>query len=124
MHFLGKIDRELYKCITDEISTDEVILTNERIKHIISRRGQNFYNRYKKEFIFILQNPDYIFYDKINTALVCKRLSIENKYINIVIRFAVSTESSTYKNSIITVIEESEKRFQQRLRNHIPLYKK
>ena len=124
MHFLGKIDRELYKCITDKISTDKVILTNERIKHIISRRGQNFYNRYKKEFIFILQNPDYIFYDKINTALVCKRLSIENKYINIVIRFAVSTESSTYKNSIITVIEESEKRFQQRLRNHIPLYKK
>lgn len=46
MHLVGKIDRNIYKCIKDNIITDEVIITNERINHIIQRRGQEFYDRY------------------------------------------------------------------------------
>lgn len=34
MHTVGKIDREIYKCITKDIVTDEVIITDERIGHI------------------------------------------------------------------------------------------
>ena len=31
---IGKIDVELYKCISSDITTDEVIITQERIDHI------------------------------------------------------------------------------------------
>lgn len=124
MHTVGKIDREIYKCITEDIVTDEVVITNERIQHIIDRHGKEFYDRYGDKFINILQEPDFIFKDKENTALVCKEFEIDNKYVNLALRLVVSTDNPEYKNSIITAVGESTKRFRQRLRNNEPLYKK
>lgn len=34
VHVVGKIDQEIYQCITNDIVTDEVIITDERIEHI------------------------------------------------------------------------------------------
>ena len=48
----------------------------------------------------------------------------DGKYVNVVLRLAVSKDSPEYKNSIITAVGENEKRFAQRLRNKKPLYKK
>lgn len=124
VHTVGKIDREIYKCITEDIVTDEVVITNERIQHIIDRHGKEFYDRYGDKFINILQEPDFIFKDKENTALVCKEFEIDNKYVNLALRLVVSTDNPEYKNSIITAVGESTKRFRQRLRNNEPLYKK
>ena len=39
---VGYIDIEKYRCITDDITTDEVIITEERIHHIKERRGTDF----------------------------------------------------------------------------------
>lgn len=36
MRSVGKIDREIYKCITADIRTDEVIITEEGIQHIMA----------------------------------------------------------------------------------------
>ncbi|HIR76932.1 MAG TPA: hypothetical protein IAB97_08515 [Candidatus Choladousia intestinipullorum] len=94
VHIVGRIDREIYKCITEDIVTDEVIITDERIEHIIDRRGKEFYEKYG------------------------------DKFINIALRLVVSTDNPEYKNSIITAIGESMKRFRQRLRNNEPFYKK
>ena len=107
---IGKIDREIYKCITEDIRTDEVIITDERIEHIRERRGDEFYARYFRE-------------KREHTALVCKRIVEDEKYVNLVLRIAIETDNPEYKNSIITAIGESEKRFAQRLRNNIVLYK-
>ena len=124
MHSIGKIDKKIYKCITEDIVTDEVIITDERIEHIIQRRGQEFYERYGKYFGEIIKSPDYIFKDKDNTALVCKCFLEDDKVVNLALRIVVSTDNPEYKNSIITAVGESTKRFQQRLRNNVPLYKK
>ncbi len=124
MHLVGEFNRETYKCISEKIVTDEVIITNERMEHIIKRRGKDFYDRYGKYFADIIKNPDYIFRDKSNTALVCKKFIEDDKYVNIVLRIVVSEDNPEYKNSIITAIGESTRRFQQRLRNNKPLYKK
>lgn len=77
MQKIGKIDVNIYKCITEDIVTDEVIITDERIKHIVDRRGKEFYDKYSQYFEEIITNPDYIFEDTQNTALVCKE-----SYIN------------------------------------------
>lgn len=124
VHSVGKIDKEIYKCITADIVTDEVIITDERIEHIIERRGKDFYEKYESEFLNILQKPDYIFQDKKNTALVCKEFVVDDKYVNLALRLVVSTDNPEYKNSIITAVGESRKRFNQRLRNNEPLYKR
>ena len=124
VHSVGKISRDIYECITEDIITDEVIITDERIAHIIERRGQKFYDTYRDSFADIIRNPDYIFADKKNTALVCKEFESDDKFVNIVLRIVVSTDNSDYKNSIITAVGENRKRFQQRLRNNTPLYKK
>lgn len=124
MQKIGKIDVNIYKCITEDIVTDEVIITDERIKHIVDRRGKEFYDKYSQYFEEIITNPDYIFEDTQNTALVCREYACDDKFINVVLRIAVSTDNPEYKNSIITVVGESSKRFAQRLRNNKFLYKK
>lgn len=124
MHVIGKIDKNIYKCISDNIRTDEVVITDERIVHIVERRGQEFYDKYKDRFVDIIHDPDYIFADKVNTALVCKEFKEDDKFVNVVLRVVILTDNPDYKNSIITAIGESSKRFAQRLRNNAPLYKK
>ena len=125
LHYIGKIDKRIYSCITKDIRTDEVIITDNRIQHIIERRGQEFYDKYKNVFSEIISDPDYVFKDKMpNTAIAAKTFESENSSINIVLRLIVEGEDETYKNSIITAIKESDKRFRQRLRNNDVLYKK
>lgn len=74
MHTVGKINKDIYKCITEDITTDEVIITDERIAHIVQRRGKEFYEQYGKHFAVILKDPDYIFPDKENTALGLQKI--------------------------------------------------
>ena len=31
LHYIGKLDIEIYKCVTADIQTDEVIITDERV---------------------------------------------------------------------------------------------
>lgn len=125
MHYIGKIDKNIYKRVTNnKILTDEVIITDSRIQHIIERRGQEFYDKYNGYFEEIVVNPDYVFKDKNdNTAIACKTFKTEQSSVNIVLRLAVEGDNADYKNSIITAIKESNKRFEQRLRNNEILYK-
>ena len=46
---VGYIDREIYSCITKNITTDEVIITPERIQHIRERRGEDFLEKYEPQ---------------------------------------------------------------------------
>ncbi len=125
MQYVGKLDIDLYRCVSEDIATDEVIITEERIEHIIERRGKGFYEKYRSQFAGIIADPDYIFSDeRENTALVCKRFHPDGVAVNLVVRLCIRSDGAKYKNSIITAIQESEKRFAQRLRNNFPLYKK
>ena len=119
------IDIKKFSCISENIVTDEVVLTKNQRLHIIARRGQEFFDKYFPVLRECLVEPDYIFKDEVpNTALVVKRMKEGNKYINIVLRLVVPTDEVGYKNSVITMIGTNEKRFQRFLRNHIPVYKK
>ena len=126
VHYVGKIERKLYRYVADDnIITDEVIITDNRIQHIIERRGQLFYNEYKEYFAEIVENPDYIFKDKAkNTAIASKVFEHNGTTVNLVVKLIVESENKEYKNSIITAIKENEKRFKQRLRNNMPIYKR
>lgn len=105
--------------------TDEVVITDNQIQHIIERHPEAYNNAI--EFINkAIQEPDYIINDDkhINTGLVVKRISSEKEQLLLVLRMCTSRDPKEYKNSIITSWSISEKRLQNYLRNKEILYKK
>ena len=124
MKFIGKINREIYKCITDNIVTDEVIITDERVQHI-KERHPNDYEQYFKFMSDILESPDYILEaNKPNTAFILKLITENDKRFQMVLRIITPSDPNDYKNSIITFLRINEKRYHRYLRTKKILYKK
>ena len=125
LHLIGKIDKEIYKCITEDILTDEVIITDRQVEHIKERHPNDF-EQFEKYFGQIVAEPDYIIEtSKPKTALVLKEVqSEENEVFKTVVRLATSDDTPGYKNSIITFMKIDDKEWNRLLRNKKILYKK
>lgn len=122
---VGKIDREIYRCITEDIVTDEVIITAERIGHIKERHPDD-YERYCEYLKEIVEYPDFIVEtNKPNTALILKEIKeSDEKQFKTVLRLTTSTDNADFKNSIITFMKINEKEWNRLLRNKKILYRK
>lgn len=124
VHTVGKIDRNIYKCITDNIVTDEVIITDERIKHIIERHP-NDYERFYNYIQEIIRNPDFIIEaNKPNTAVVLKEIEERGEKFKLVLRIKVQGDPEEYKNSIMTFWRIGETTWRKTLKNKKILYKR
>ncbi len=121
--FVGNIDINIYKCITEDIVTDEVVITNNQLKHI-KERHDDAYDNIVANLKYIIEEPDYIIKDKReHTGLIIKRIEPSDNF-QIVLRICTSKDAKGYKNSIISSWKISEKRLQNYLRNKQILYKK
>ena len=58
MHIIGKINKNIYKCVTEDITTEEVIITDNQINHI-KNRHPNDYENFSSYFSDILSDPDF-----------------------------------------------------------------
>ena len=124
VHTVGRINKEIYKCITDDIITDEVIITDNQIQHIKDRHP-NDYERFSSYFAEIVASPDYIIEaNKPNTALVLKEIKMAQEVFKTVVRLATPQDNPKYKNSIITFMKIDEKEWKRLLRNKKILYRK
>lgn len=122
MHFICHIDREIYKVVTPDIRTDEVILTDERIQHIKEHHPNDF-ETFADHLTLILQEPDYILEaNKPNTAFILKAFQVENKRFQLILRLITAAESTTYVNSVITFLKISDRKWHKYLRNKKILY--
>ena len=123
MYLVGKIDIEIYNCITKDITTDEVIITDKQIDHI-KNRHPNDYELFNKYFEEIVEQPDYIIEaNKPFTALILKEIQIDNKKFKTVVRLATSNDTPSYKNSIITFMKIDDHEWNRILKNKKILYK-
>ncbi|MBP3568097.1 MAG: hypothetical protein J6J44_00505 [Lachnospiraceae bacterium] len=124
MYFVGKLNREIFRCISEDIRTDEVIITEERIHHVKeSHPGEH--EKIKEYLKETVENPDYVIADKHpNTGLIIKKIKKEDTYIELVLRVCTSKDELDFKNSIISLWEISERRLRNYLRNKSILYKK
>lgn len=123
MYLVGKIDIEIYNCITKDIMTDEVIITDKQIDHIKNRHPDD-YELFNKYFKKIVEQPDYIIEaNKPFTALILKEIQIDNKKFKTVVRLATSNDSPGYKNSIITFMKIDDREWNRILKNKKILYK-
>ena len=123
MYLVGKIDIEIYNCITKDITTDEVIITDKQIDHI-KNRHPNDYELFNKYLEKIVEQPDYIIEaNKPFTALILKEIRIDNKKFKTVVRLATSNDTPSYKNSIITFMKIDDREWNRILKNKKILYK-
>ena len=123
MYLVVKIDIEIYNCITKDITTDEVIITDKQIDHI-KNRHPNDYELFNKYFEKIVEQPDYIIEaNKPFTALILKEIQIDNKKNKTVVRLATSNDTPSYKNSIITFMKIDDREWNRILKNKKILYK-
>ena len=124
MHSVGKIDIEIYKCITEDIVTDEVIITSEKIQHIKDRHPED-YERYCGYLNEIIEEPQYIVETaKPDTALILKEFVDGTEQFKTVLRLKTSRDRPEYKNSIITFMKINDKEWSRMLRNKNILYRK
>lgn len=101
MHSIGKIDREIYKCITEDIVTDEVIITDERIKHVKERHPDD-YERFCSYIPQIIEEPDYIIKaNKPNTATILKEIMEDGKKFQLVLRIKTSGDDPALKIQLL-----------------------
>lgn len=122
---MGKIcdlDVEKYRCVSPDIRTSEVILTDERILHIKERHPGD-YEDIEPFLGEAIVSPDYILEDAPNTGLILKRIKEEEMRFQLVLRLHTSSDLKGRKNSIISAWKISDSRWNNYVRNKKTLYK-
>ena len=121
--YIGKLDRKLYSCVTEDIATDDVIITDRQIQHIMQRHPGD-YERFSHYIPEILRNPDFILEaNKPNTAFVMKRIAVERSNFQLILRLRTSFDPAEYQNSIITFLKIDQRKWGKYLRNKKVLYR-
>ena len=124
VRYIGKLDIELFRCIAEDITTDEVIITEERIAHIAGHHPGHF------EVIgpFLqcaVSEPDYILEDRSpHSALLLKRISTAQLNIQVVLRLHTSGDTPGFKNSVISAWKIREKEYRRLVHSRKILYKR
>lgn len=81
MYSIGKINQKIYKCITEDIITEEVIIIDNQIQHIKDRYPEA-YNKVLKNIQEAISTPGYIIRDKYAyTGLIIKRIQTEEGFL-------------------------------------------
>lgn len=109
--------------ICNEIRTDEVVLTRERLEHIKERHQEDF-DLYFQQLQQIIDNPDYILKDAKNdlTAMLIKH--IEDTNINVIIRLSIKNDRIHTKNSIMTLYRIRDKNLKKLMKRNETIYKR
>lgn len=124
MHIIGKINKNIYKCVTEDITTEEVIITDNQINHI-KNRHPNDYENFSSYFSDILSDPDFILEaNKPNTTFILKQITENDLTVQLILRLQTSQDPKGYKNSIITFLKIDIKTWNKYLRNKKILYRK
>ena len=123
VHYVGKIDLKKYQCVTNHITTDDVIITDERISHIKERHPHDF-ERYCQFLTESVENPDYIIEaNKPKSALVLKAFEKNEKQFKMIVRLVTPEDNSQFKNSIITFMKINSQEWRRLINNKKILYK-
>ena len=125
MQYIGKLDKEKLGKYKDKIITGEIILTEERIKHIKEHHPGD-YEKYDIYISEVIKEPDYILEDNknIDTLLYMKNIINNKTNIQIVIRLNTNKTEVNKKNSILTLWKIKNSTYNQLIRNRKVIWKK
>lgn len=124
VYLVGKINRDIYKCIVNDIVTNEVIITDERIQHIKNRHPED-YERFFLYISQIIENPDYIIRaNKENMGVLMKKIEMSGEKFKLVLKIAVKNDPKGYKNSVISFWHIGDVTWKKTIKNKDILYKR
>lgn len=118
--FIGKLDSSKLGAYKNLIITEDLILTYERLNNHIYKYHKNEYNEIKSYIIDIIRHPDYVIEDNkhTDTLIFLQHISKINKKARIVVKLATNKNDKMYnKNSIITLMRQRDKSWEQTLKN-------
>ena len=123
VHYVGKIDSSILESEFGTLQTDDVVLTDERKRHIKDRHIEDYdlFESYSKD---IIENPDVILKDGKNENTVFMIKHIEQTNMNIIIKLAVLEDNKPLKNSIMTAYRIRDKNVKKLEKNNKILYKR
>lgn len=117
------LDIEKYRCVSPDIQTSEVIITDERIKHIQERHPED-YERFRSYIPKIIAEPDYIIAaNKEDTAVILKEITENGEKFKLILRLKTPRDPENYKNSIISFWKVGETTWKKTIKNKKILYK-
>ena len=120
--YLGDIDIELYRRFFPDIHTSEVVITDERMQHV--KEGHPEVT--DADFLYlpkVITCPDYIFSDPApNTVRLMKSFYESGKCFRAVVKISICEDNKDYKNSVLTFISISEKRYNRYVRKDTILF--
>ena len=94
------LDIGIYRCVSSDIQTSEVIITEERIKHIQEDHPDD-YERYCSYIPLIILEPDYIVEaNKANTAVLLKEFTENGEKFKLILRLMTPDLPKGYKNCV------------------------
>jgi hypothetical protein len=122
---LGFLNINIYNCISNQLDTDRVVITDKQLDHIAEHHPEA-YDETLIELKSTLVSPDYIFKDDKHkdTGLVVKEISTGNIYLYIVLKICTNSNGGKMANSVISGWKISIKRLHNYLKNKTLLYKK
>ena len=98
---LGKIKIDVIEKEFGTIQTDEIVVTNEREKHIKARHPED-YELFQKYGANTVNNPDFIIKDGKNQSTIFMVRKLPDTNLNVVVKVALDTDEEGLKNSVMT----------------------
>lgn len=123
LRILGKLEERALKAEFGALRTTDVIVTEERIKHIRERHPQDveLFELYGTETV---AKPDIVIKDMKNEGTVFMIKHLPDYNINVVVRLALKTEDEGLKNSVMTFYRIRAKNLVKLLRKNKEVYRK
>lgn len=120
---LGKINLEPLEKEFGKIQTSDIIVTEERLKHIRTRHPED-YELFENFGADSVSHPDIVVKDlkNIGTVFMIKKLPDTN--LNVVVRVALETDDNGLKNSVMTFYRIRERNLRKLIEKNELLYKK
>lgn len=119
---LGKLNTKPLTEEFGEFYTDEVIVTDERLKHIKTHHPEDYelFEQYGKDTVL---SPDEILVDNKHPATVLMIKHLPDSNLNVVVRLALDPDHPDYKNSIMTFYRIRESNLAKLRKKSKTLYK-
>lgn len=101
MYYIGKIDLNKVGKYKNKVATDEVILTDERKRHILNNHV-NDYEKIIKNISRVILNPREILEDHKNNNTLLFIDKLEKNNLNVIIKLSTINNDKHPKNSVMT----------------------
>lgn len=101
MYYIGKIDLDKIGKYKNKVATDEVVLTDERKRHILNNHI-NDYEKIIKNISRVILNPREILEDHKNNNTLLFIDKLEKNNLNVIIKLSTINNDKHPKNSVMT----------------------